>query len=135
MSRHYAAHAAGRSGNRSGRRATSARAAGARLVLFPECAIGGYLREPMPGEHAPELPVPIAPDGREIAQLIALAGDTVVCAGYTEASPDRPYRLRDLRERRRRPGPSTAGCPTRCCGATRPSSATAAARPTCSLRR
>ena len=73
------------------RTVVAARAQGARLVVFPECAIGGYLREPMPDEHAPELPVPIAPDGPEIDRLIAIAGDTVICAGYTEAAPDRPY--------------------------------------------
>ncbi len=68
-----------------------ARARGARLVVFPECALGGYLREPMPGEHGPEVPEALDPDGPEIARLIAIAGDTVVCAGYTEAGVDRPY--------------------------------------------
>ena len=73
------------------RAVVAARAQGARLVVFPECAIGGYLREPMPDEHAPELPVPLSLDGPEIARLIAIAGDTVICAGYTEAAPDRPF--------------------------------------------
>lgn len=63
----------------------AARAQGAKLVVFPESTLGGYLREPMPGETGPELPVALDPDGPEIAALIALAGDTVVCAGYTEA--------------------------------------------------
>jgi N-carbamoylputrescine amidase len=58
---------------------------GAKLVVFPESALGGYLREPMPGESGPELPVALDPDGPEIAALIAIAGETVVCAGYTEA--------------------------------------------------
>jgi predicted amidohydrolase len=63
----------------------AARARGAQLVVFPECALGGYLREPMPDESAPELPEPLDPDGPEIAALIAIAGDVVICAGYSEA--------------------------------------------------
>lgn len=61
-----------------------ATAQGAKLVVFPESALGGYVREPLPGENGPELPVALEPDGPEIAALIAMAGDTVVCAGYTE---------------------------------------------------
>lgn len=63
----------------------AAAAHGAGLVVFPESALGGYVHEPMPGESAPELPVALDRDGPEIAALIAMAGDTVVCAGYTEA--------------------------------------------------
>jgi len=66
----------------------AAAAQGARLVVFPEGALGGYLREPLPGETAPEVPAALDPDGPEIAALIAMAGDTVVCAGYTEAGAD-----------------------------------------------
>ncbi len=73
------------------RTVAEARARGARLVVFPECALGGYLREPMPGEHGPDVPLALDPQGPEIARLIAIAGDTVVCAGYTEAGADRPY--------------------------------------------
>jgi predicted amidohydrolase len=62
----------------------AATAQGAKLVVFPESALGGYVREPMPGRNGPELPVALEPDGPEIAALIALAGETVVCAGYTE---------------------------------------------------
>jgi len=62
-----------------------ARAQGAGLVVLPECAIGGYIREPGPEESAPDLPVGLDPDGPEIARLVAMAGDLVVCAGYTEA--------------------------------------------------
>ena len=62
----------------------TATAQGAKLVVFPESALGGYVREPLPGENGPELPVALEPDGPEIAALIAMAGDTVVCAGYTE---------------------------------------------------
>jgi predicted amidohydrolase len=73
------------------RRVIEARSRGARLVVFPECALGGYLREPMPGEHGPEVPVALDPDGPEIARLIRIAGETVVCVGYTEAGADRPF--------------------------------------------
>jgi N-carbamoylputrescine amidase len=57
-----------------------ARAGGAALVAFPECALGGYLD----GD-------PLDPHGPEIARLARLAGDTVVCAGYLEAGPDGPF--------------------------------------------
>ena len=59
-----------------------ARARGADLVVFPECTLGGYLREP-----GPDLPPALDPSGPEIARLIELAGPTVVCVGYTEAGP------------------------------------------------
>jgi predicted amidohydrolase len=62
-----------------------ARARGAGLVLLPESALGGYIREPGPAEIAPDLPPALDPEGPEIARLVAMAGDLVVCAGYTEA--------------------------------------------------
>ena len=62
-----------------------ARERGARLLVLPESALGGYLREPGPEESAPDIPAGLDPDGPEVARLIALAGDVVVCAGYTEA--------------------------------------------------
>ena len=68
-----------------------ARERGAGLVVFPECTLGGYLREPLPGEMGPDLPPALDPRGPEIDRLIALAGDTVVCLGYTEAAPGGPY--------------------------------------------
>ena len=68
-----------------------ARRRDARLVVFPECALGGYMREPLPGEMGPDLPPALDPDGPEIARLVRLAGDTVVCVGYTEAAPEGPY--------------------------------------------
>ena len=76
-------------GLRAIERAIAAAAAqGAQLVVFPESALGGYLREPMAGEPGPELPVALDRDGPEIAALIAMAGETVVCAGSTEAGPE-----------------------------------------------
>ena len=71
----------------------AAREQGVELVVFPETAIGGYLLEPMPGEHAPVLPTPIDLDGPEIARLIEIAGDIVVCVGFTESRGpgEKPY--------------------------------------------
>jgi N-carbamoylputrescine amidase len=66
----------------------AATAQGAGLVVFPESALGGYLREPMPGETGPQLPAALDRDGPEIGALIAMAGDAVVCAGYTEAGAE-----------------------------------------------
>ncbi|MEA2280616.1 MAG: hypothetical protein QOK21_1223 [Solirubrobacteraceae bacterium] len=69
-----------------------ARARGAELVVFPECALGGYLREPDADEPAgPVLPPALDPDGPELRRLIEAAGDTVVCMGYTEAGANGPY--------------------------------------------
>ena len=65
-----------------------ARAAGADLVVLPESALGGYIRE---GAVAPDVPAGLDPDGPEIAALAPLAGDTVVCAGYTEADGGQLY--------------------------------------------
>ena len=65
----------------------AARSAGARLVVFPESALGGYLLETEPGTPpAPDmLPPALDPGGPEIAGLSRIAGDAVVCVGYTEA--------------------------------------------------
>jgi predicted amidohydrolase len=54
-----------------------ARSRGAEMVVLPECALGGY----MTGGDG------IALDGPETDRLAAIAGDTVVCAGFTEAAP------------------------------------------------
>ena len=62
-----------------------ARARGAAMVVFPESTLGGYLRE---DGVADLLPPALDPGGPELARLAALAGDTVVCAGYTEALAD-----------------------------------------------
>jgi N-carbamoylputrescine amidase len=64
---------------------------GARLLVLPESALGGYVREPGPDEMAPDVPAGLAPDGPEIARLIALAGDLVICAGYSELGPGGLY--------------------------------------------
>ncbi len=67
-----------------------ARAKGASLVVLPECALGGYLKDHRGAERA-DLPPVLDPDGPEIARLAAMAGDTVVTAGYCEDSPFGPY--------------------------------------------
>jgi N-carbamoylputrescine amidase len=71
--------------------AARAREQGARLLVLPESALGGYLREPGPDEMAPDVPAGLAPDAPEIARLIALAGDMVICAGYSELGPGGLY--------------------------------------------
>jgi N-carbamoylputrescine amidase len=71
--------------------AARAREQGAGLLVLPESALGGYVREPGPDEIAPDVPGGLAPDGPEIARLIALAGDLVICAGYSELAPEGLY--------------------------------------------
>ncbi len=70
-----------------------ARARGASLVVFPESALGGYLYEP----RAAGAPLTCAPppalrrDGEHVARVAHIAGDVVVCIGYTEDAPGGPY--------------------------------------------
>ena len=54
---------------------------GAQLLVLPECALGGYLDESGVGL---DLPPALDPDGPELARLARIAGDMVVCVGYTE---------------------------------------------------
>jgi predicted amidohydrolase len=65
-----------------------ARARGAQMVVLPECAIGGYLGR---GEDGLGSGPGIEVDGPEIERLAAIAGDMVVCAGFTEAAPGGPF--------------------------------------------
>ncbi len=60
-----------------------ARSAGARLVVLPEAAIGGYVADLRVGSGV-EPPPALSPDGPEIARLTDLAGDLIVCVGYCE---------------------------------------------------
>jgi N-carbamoylputrescine amidase len=64
----------------------AARRDGARLVVFPECSLGGYPKE-LPGGGLAAPPRIIAPDGPEIARLTRVAGPTTVCLGFSEQAP------------------------------------------------
>ncbi|HUR85061.1 MAG TPA: carbon-nitrogen hydrolase family protein [Solirubrobacteraceae bacterium] len=70
-----------------------ARRCGAKLVVLPESALGGYLYEPhVAGAPAPcATPPALRRDGEEIARVARMAGDIVVCLGYTEDAPGGPY--------------------------------------------
>ncbi len=70
-----------------------ARERGAALVVLPESTLGGYLYEPhVVGAPAPCSPPPaLRRDGEEIARIAQVAGDIVVCVGYTEDAPGGPY--------------------------------------------
>jgi predicted amidohydrolase len=77
---------------RIGRWVHAARERGAELVVLPECALGGYVLEPRPGEvRMPEPPPAVRLDGPEIARLVQIAGPTVVCLGFSEDAPGGPY--------------------------------------------
>jgi predicted amidohydrolase len=65
-----------------------ARDQGAAMVALPECALGGYLGGGPDGLGAGPA---VSLDGPEIAELAAIAGPTVVCAGFTEDAPGGPY--------------------------------------------
>lgn len=67
-----------------------ARSRQADLVVLPEAALGGYLAHL--GEGGPlDLPPALDPEGPEMAELVRLAGDLVVCVGYCEASGGARY--------------------------------------------
>ena len=72
-----------------------ARRRGAGLVVLPESAIGGYLYEPViDTPHVAPLVLPPAfrqDDPELVGRLIEIAGDTVVCVGYTETDGDQRY--------------------------------------------
>lgn len=70
-----------------------ARARGARLVVFPEAALGGYLHEPVEVTAPTDVPPPPAlPRHHELFHRLSVAaGPATVCLGYTEAAPGGPY--------------------------------------------
>jgi N-carbamoylputrescine amidase len=77
---------------RIGRWLQAVRTRGAKLVAFPECALGGCMLEPRPGDvRAPEPPPALDLGGPELAHIAELAGPTVVCLGVTEDAPGGPY--------------------------------------------
>ena len=55
------------------------------MVVLPESALGGYLSS----DGRPADPIDL--DGPELRRLCEIAGDVVVCAGFTERGPGRPY--------------------------------------------
>jgi predicted amidohydrolase len=63
----------------------AARERGAAMVVLPECALGGYLRADGTSGEAIDV------DGPEVARLCELAGELVVCCGFTERGPGLPY--------------------------------------------
>lgn len=67
-----------------------ARGQGADLLVLPYGTLGGYigdLRHPDPDA----LPPALALDGPELRRVAALAGDMVVCLGFTEDAGDRLF--------------------------------------------
>ncbi|CAO5249750.1 carbon-nitrogen hydrolase family protein [Frankia sp. AgKG'84/4] len=79
-----------RSLDRIGSLIEAARREGASLLVLPGGALGGYLadlRSPDPDT----LPPAVAADGEEIRRVAALAGDLVVCLGYTELADGRRW--------------------------------------------
>ena len=64
-----------------------ARRRGARLIVFPEATLGGYLHEEVVEGTVTRGAPPILHDRDEVfARLAQAAGDAVVCIGYTEAA-------------------------------------------------
>jgi N-carbamoylputrescine amidase len=70
----------------------SARERGAGLVVFPEAAVGGYMREEAIGSVVRRSSPAVLEDRAAVfARLAQIAGPTVVCIGYTEAAPGGPF--------------------------------------------
>jgi predicted amidohydrolase len=67
-----------------------ARARGVHLLVLPEATLGGYLAG-LDSEDEPMLPPALDADGPQIERLARLAGDLVVCAGFTETDGSRRY--------------------------------------------
>lgn len=70
-----------------------AHAEGFHLMALPEAALGGYLSSlGGPGDPSAldSLPPALSLDGPELARIMALAGDVVVCLGICEAAPGPP---------------------------------------------
>jgi predicted amidohydrolase len=65
-----------------------ARDAGVSLLALPDGALGGYLTDLRHPDEAC-LPPLLEPNGDEVRSVIDIAGDMVVCLGYSERGPDR----------------------------------------------
>ena len=66
---------------------SSARTAGAELLVLPHAAIGGYLAD-LRSPDPEELPPAIAENSSHLRRIAVAAGQMVVCVGYTERGPD-----------------------------------------------
>lgn len=80
----------GRGVAKIGRIIEGARASGVGLLVLPDGTLGGYLgdlRTPDPTDSPPTT----ALDGPELQRIIELAGDLVVCLGFTEESAGTRY--------------------------------------------
>jgi nitrilase len=72
----------------------SARERGAGLVVFPEAALGGYMREERVGSTVRRSSPAVLEHREEVfARLARIAGPTVVCIGYTESAPGGPDQI------------------------------------------
>jgi predicted amidohydrolase len=71
----------------------SARARGVRLLALPEASLGGYLPALGPVDEPGHIgPAPLLrADGPEIAHLVRLAGEMIVCIGFSELDHGRRY--------------------------------------------
>ncbi len=67
-----------------------ARRAGVALLVLPDAALGGYLGD-LRHPDTEALPPALAAGSPELAHIAALAGDMVVCVGYTELVVGRRY--------------------------------------------
>ncbi|MBO0768361.1 MAG: carbon-nitrogen hydrolase family protein [Solirubrobacterales bacterium] len=66
-----------------------ARRRGAKLIVFPEATIGGYiLTRTSDGSMIKIAPSPLVESEEVFLRLRAAAGDAVVCIGYSEMNPD-----------------------------------------------
>ena len=69
-----------------------ARRRGARLIVFPEATLGGYLHEDVVEGAIVRGAPPVLDDPQTaFARLAAAAGDAVVCVGYTEGGATLPH--------------------------------------------
>jgi len=71
----------------------AARARGVQLLALPEATLGGYLQALCQEDDAEPIGDPplLDQDGPEIARLVELAGDMVVCVGYSERDAGHRY--------------------------------------------
>jgi len=69
---------------------THARADNVALLVLPDAALGGYLAD-LRNPDAGSLPPALDPDGPQIAEVIKLAAEMVVCVGYCEDSGGNRY--------------------------------------------